>query len=86
MKTLFLIPAALVLGGCAVQTPNLDGRFGMAQNTLKMQQALAPQPPAAGQALTRLDGAAGKEAFDNYVKSFHEATPQAGALSIGVGR
>jgi hypothetical protein len=73
------------LAGCAAQTPQLDERFGMTQNTLKMQQILAPAAPA-GQQLTQIDGPAAKAAFDSYVKSYQEAKPQEGALSIGVGR
>ena len=83
-KILPLVPLAL-LAGCAVQTPQLDQRFGMTQNTLKMQQIIAPTP-AAGQQLTQLDGPAAKAAFDSYVKSYQDAKPQEGALSIGVGR
>lgn len=78
------VAAALALAGCASQSPRLDQQFGMAANTLKLQQIITPAAP--DQTLTRLDGPAAKAALDNYNKSFKEPKPQDGALTIGVGR
>lgn len=79
-----LLLAGALLGGCTTQTPRLDQNFGMAANTLKLQQMIKPVP--GDQALTRLDGPAAKAALDNYNKSFKEPKAQEGALTIGIGR
>ena len=76
---------AAALAGCAAQTPRLDSRFGYAVAAARMQQSLtptaAPQQPVNG-----LDGKAAKAGYDAYQKSFQEPAPQAGALTIGIGR
>ncbi|SHG50467.1 hypothetical protein [Massilia sp. CF038] len=77
--------AALLLAGCASQTPNLDQQFGSAVHSLNQQQVLNPAAPVSP-LVTGIDGKAAKSAYDNYQKSFKDPQPQTGALSIGVGR
>lgn len=73
-----------LLGGCA-QTPRLDREFGDAVKAARLAQTINPLPPATT-AVNGIDGEAAKSAYDAYQKSFKAPQPQAGALSVGVGR
>lgn len=85
MKTIFCAAgAALLLGGCASNTPYLDSQFGQANRMMQAQQTINPHGlpgnPSAG-----VDGKAAKSGYDEYQKSYRAPEPQTQAFTIGLG-
>ena len=79
------IAATVLLAGCVSNTPQRDRSFGLAAKDTLRLQIVRPTPPGS-QTAPGLDGQAAKSAYDNYQKSFKDPVPQAGALTVGVGR
>jgi hypothetical protein len=73
-----------LLGGCAHST-RLDGQFGDAVKAARLAQTINPLPPATT-VVNGMDGEAARSAYESYQKSFKAPEPQAGALTVGVGR
>lgn len=85
MKTLLCATgAALLLGGCASNTPYLDSQFGQATRMMQAMQTIAPQGQA-GNPGAGVDGKAAKSGYDLYQKSYRAPEPQTQAFTIGLG-
>lgn len=84
-KTVGALALMVCLAGCVSNTPQLDRSFGFAAKDTLRLQIVRPTPPGS-QTAPALDGQAAKSAYDNYQKSFKDPVPQAGALTVGVGR
>ena len=85
MKTILCAAgAALLLGGCASNTPYLDSQFGNANRMLQAQQTIAPQG-LTGNPGTGVDGKAAKSGYDQYQKTYRAPEPQTQAFTIGLG-
>lgn len=76
------------LAGCASAPQRMappDAPFGAAAR-LTLRSQIIDLAPAAPAVVAGLDGRAARSAYENYQESFKTPVPQAGALSIGVGR
>jgi hypothetical protein len=85
MKTILCAAgAALLLGGCASNTPYLDSQFGQANRMMQAMETIAPQGQG-GNPSTGVDGKAAKSGYDQYQKTFKSPEPQSQAFTIGLG-
>jgi hypothetical protein len=82
--------AALALAGtsaaCAPTTPVFDSQFGQSVRSLSAQQVRNPDAPTAnaGQPVDGIDARAGREAMQNYYRSFGEPPRVTNPFVIGV--
>ncbi len=77
---------ALLLGGCAPTTPQLDRRAGDAVRVAFAQQVAHPGAGANPDPVAGIDGKSARAALERYQKSFAEPASPAASFTIGGGK
>ncbi|MDO9051468.1 MAG: hypothetical protein Q7U70_08260 [Methylotenera sp.] len=77
--------SAVVLAGCATNTPYIDEHFGEAVNAAKAQQTINPDASLNTDPVAGVDGQVADAAVDRYHKSFVQPPVTTNVFNIGVG-
>jgi hypothetical protein len=76
---------AVVLAGCAAQSPVLDRKFGAAVQAARAMQAIDPEAGRTSGAVDGIDGPAAAAAMERYRASFKTPPASVNVFNIGVG-